>query len=136
MELEELKLCLRGGWNPSELPGSRLIDEGCYRKAYRIGDYVVKRHVARIRRMKDHVPSVRVLAKLGLHPPEQWRVKDWIIQPYYPAVPCEDQMRFERYHFRDEFLWRPSPFARRVRLDLHYGNIGLDAQGRQVLFDW
>lgn len=108
-----------GGDPTFMLPGARRIGEGCARVAYRIGAYVVKdgRDIGLGNR---NTPPLLELRRVGVLPPQQWRRNGWVVQPFYR-------------------LNRNSPVHSRTcgsDWDLHNSNVGFDARGRAVAFDW
>ena len=105
---------LQRGITPDKLPGSVIIGEGCFRKAYQIGPWVVKptdrAHISiqtLKKRLSEFGLSVRVAPTTYVSTP----YGSYVIQR--KLVTIDD-----------------------VPLDLHIYNIGFDSRGEVNLFDW
>lgn len=99
------------------LPGIRFIGSGCYRSAYAIGDYVVKKHNRACSQYRNRYP----LPKGVYYPHKEWKVGKWVVQPKYKRM--------------SDRQW-DKLFNNRCYRDLHPGNLGYDKRGRVVAFDW
>lgn len=108
-------------------PDAQKIGEGYFRKAYRVGDYVVKQS-------SNHgtpKPPKRLLKlkEYDLHVAQQWFMNGWVVQPYY---------RLAKYGEVDKWAQEIGYMVvdKRISLDLGYGNMGVDEKGRLTAFDW
>jgi hypothetical protein len=146
-QLRQLKRLLRAGFHPLDF-GAELIGDGAQRKAFLFGDYVIKRrcpawmHDRRkdadgplnddakpcARRALFRVP-VKALRRIGVMPPTQWVVGEWVIQYYYRELTKSEQAEWE-------WLMSRGPRWQNIKLDV-YGNIGIDLRtGAVTAFDW
>jgi hypothetical protein len=96
------------------LPSAKYLRDGSERVAYQVGRWVVKKQNHRPR------PPVKALRAVGVHPPTQWLVNGWQVQPRYRRL---------RYTVCKQ-EWAAAD------LDLGGHNIGKDRYGRYVAFDW
>lgn len=148
MQLHHIKRLLRVGFHPRDF-GAQLIGDGAQRKAYLIGDYVIKRRCpawmhdrrkdgdgAPINDAARPVPRrslfaipTKALRRIGILPPTQWCAGAWVIQLYYRPLTKTEQAQWE-------WLADRSPRWQNIKLDV-YQNIGVHVQtGAVHAFDW
>jgi hypothetical protein len=148
MDLQAIKRCLRVGLFPTEF-GAQFIGDGAQRSAYLCGDYVIKRrapawqHDAESesqtpcpKRCAYDVPTAP-LKRVGVCPPQQWFIKDWVIQPFYRPLKREEWQKLE-WLLEVDVEWTPTRRkANRIRLDLACDNLGTHpVKGTIHCFDW
>jgi len=101
------------------IPSAKFLRDGSERIAYTVGRYVVKKQNDRPK------PPVKQLARVGVHPPTQWLVNGWVVQPRYRRLPVRGESVSALERSWDE-----------AGLDLGNHNVGKDRWGRYVAFDW
>jgi hypothetical protein len=97
-------------WNAYRL-GAYVIKHGCY---FTCGPRTATRRLRRQSRMRI-APTVTV----------RKRGYTWRVQRYYASLTQTQESDW----YRDQYMHS-------FRLDLHTGNVGRDARGRLVAFDW
>ena len=103
------------GVMPVDLPGASPMGEGSLRKAYAVGNYVVKRD--------DGNHHLRTYARK--------RLRDFGLK--LKAVPTTYvETRTGRYVVQPRCLRAEDIDG----MDIHLGNIGFDKRGTPVLYDW
>ena len=129
---------LKRGVLHSELPGAQLIGGGCFRRAYRVGEWVVKEtsddtHASSTEQC--HIPRSVAQRRIGVVPITlaptiyvRTHNRRYMIQPYIEPMSTRGTPTYV------EFCKFLAPF--KTRLDLHDDNVGFDAQGGLVAFDW
>ena len=133
----------------------KLIGSGSQRKAWKVGNYVVKANTCawalseypEAVRVKCLRVPVKALKAAGVQPPKVWyagKKREWVIQPYYGGQTLQDEMRvhdrfFETFHKswgETSKLWEVAP-GLTVYLDLAPRNCGLHpVTDEMVAFDW
>jgi hypothetical protein len=141
VDLRLIKRLLRAGLHPLDF-GAELIGDGAQRQAFLAGDYVIKRRVPAWQHdaeENDHACScaprylyavpVPALRRVGIKPPEQTVVGEWVIQVYYRPLTKTEMAQID-------WLRESPPRWRNICLDI-YGNVGVDLRtGRLHAFDW
>jgi hypothetical protein len=146
--IADIKQCLSAGLHPRDFGGEE-IGDGAQRTAYLVGDYVIKQrapawqHDAESedptpcppRRAFD-VPRASFV-RVGLRPPRQWMVGEWVIQPYYRPFTPNERIEWE-YINELTVYWSPTRLkVHRVKLDVHCNNVGVDPRtGTVHCYDW
>lgn len=160
--LRDIKTLLRAGEHPREF--ADMIGDGAQRGAWLCGYYVIKRRAAPYRIDRDvefpypsrlqpkrgeqwHTPKER-LRRFGVLPPRQWFVRapgnvmmresplTWVIQHYYRPLTADEQKQWQWIN-RCNFYMRLPATGRKVRLDIHTGNMGIHpVSGTIHAIDW
>lgn len=107
---------------PDLFPEAEFLGAGCFRSAYRVGNFVIKLSRPRCAQVGRR-PPVATLRRAGILPPEEWHVNGWTVQRYYRRV-TDGEFRSKG---AKEFV---------NSLDICAANSGLDRWGRVVAIDW
>lgn len=144
VRLHTIKRLLKADMHPMEF-GAEQCGDGGQRVAYLIGDYVIKHRVPAWQhdlannddnakpcaaRWRYAVP-VPALRRVGVEPPEQHRVGNWVVQPYYRPLTPQEEKQWEWLN-EAEIAWCG------ILLDLNARyNLGVHPQhGTVHCFDW
>lgn len=141
MELRTIKRLLKAGFHPSDI-NAQLIGDGAQRQAFLLGDFVIKARVPAWHHdtvnnlFFDPCPAKHlyavpraVMRRIGILPPEQYTVGEWVVQTYYRPL-TKAELKEWAWLVDDPPIWR------NIRLDL-WANLGKDLRtGTTHAFDW
>lgn len=158
--LQTIKTLLMKGRHPSRLPSATFLGGGAQRRAWRVGEYVVKantrpwtksaeRYTWRPQPVRDGGRILRrdlkrtarvgprtrrVFRACGLDVPKQIAVKHWLVQEYLTPMNWDEMtavMQEAEDRDYDAFCeLQHGPW------DVHFENVGRRANGQVVVFDW
>lgn len=129
---------LRRGKSPEEL-GGKVIGKGAFKAAYLfdspVGGFVVKLNSqcgVEGNGMQVKTPP-KWIRDYGARQPRTYKVGKYLIQEFVtPIRKIKDYDGTVAYKVWDKM----NSDERAMRLDMHTGNVGVDANGQLVVFDW
>lgn len=132
---------LRLGREPQDL-GGRKIGEGVCKAAYLFesvsGGFVVKLNAQQGYAGKAEKTPPKAITLYGARCPRTYKAGKYILQEY--VKPVDKLKDFEREYPEAYAVYRAlnteEAHKKGVPYDIHRGNVGIDANGKLVVFDW
>lgn len=128
VKLRDIKIALLKGQHPEDM-GARKCGEGCYKIAYRLGEFIIK-EIPEWEPYGSKVPY-RFLRKVRVCRPQQWVFNRYLVQMAYKTVPLHSNELNDKM---DQYFEPTQGY--RWNKDLHNGNVGWNHLGLVVAFDW
>jgi hypothetical protein len=126
--LAGIKAALKSGVKPAKLPKAKHIGGGCFREAYKVGQWVVKKshpHAHRETASRAMAAAKRVGVRLATTHKVQVAADTYDVQWFYKRLTLKEFNAIENHA---DIL--------DARLDLGAYNMGRTVEGALVAFDW